>query len=54
MGERYSTHPLIRTRKRQAFLFKLTEIEVKLGFLRNTKEPSFSLFKTFISYLKSP
>ena len=33
-------------------MFELTEIEVK--FLRNTKEKSFSLFKTFISHLKSP
>ena len=29
-------------------MFELTEIEVKLGFLRNTNEASFSLFKTFI------
>ena len=31
-------------------MFELTEIKVKLGFLRNTKETSFSLFKTFISF----
>ena len=35
-------------------MFELTEIEVKLGFLRNTKETSFSLVKTFISNLKCP
>ena len=29
-------------------MFELTEIEVKLRFLRNTKEASFSLFKTLI------
>ena len=31
-------------------MFELTEIKVKLGFLRNTEETSFSLFKTFISF----
>ena len=55
----YSTDPLIRTLKGQTFLFELRKfelikIEVKLGFLGNTKETSLSLFKTFISYLKSP
>ena len=50
----YSTHALIQTRKGQTFLFKLTNVEVKLGFLRNKKETSVSLFKTFLSYLKVP
>ena len=35
-------------------MLKLTEIEVKFAFFRNMKKKSLSLFKTFISYLKSP
>ena len=55
----YSTYPLIRTGKGQTFFFELTNARInrnwgKIEYLRNTKEMSFSLFKTFISYLKSP
>ena len=35
-------------------MFELTKMDLKLGLLRNTKETSFSMFKTFTSYLKSP